>query len=39
MLKENEVGGSHKYLGASAICAHMRVELNSGTPDKRGWLH
>lgn len=39
MLKENEVGGSHKYLGASVIRAHMRVELNSGTPDKRGWLY
>ena len=39
MLKENEVGGSHKYLGASVIHAHQRVELNSGTPDKTGWLY
>lgn len=39
MLKENEVGGSHKYLGASVIRAYIREELNLGTPGKRGWLY
>lgn len=33
MLKENEVGGSHTYVGPSVVHAHLR------TPDKRGWLY
>lgn len=39
MLKENEVGGPHTYVGPSVVHAHLRVELDLGTPDKRGWLY
>lgn len=36
MLKINEVRGLHKSVGAQWYRAHFGVELDSGTPDKRG---
>ena len=36
MLTENEVGDLTQVRGAAVVLAHLRGELDSGTPDKRG---